>query len=435
MQKPPFRLALPAAATSGARPSPTGPGKVVAAEALGTQRTRLAELDAHLHCSIIGTCLSTADLRRLMARFIDVLEMSDLDIHHEAVRQARLGGPVAKALHKALDQTHAQALQTYARAKDPKALACLWEDGLRAGEIPGAYWALLTHRELTPTLRQKAFGDVHMLSHLVGAAHRADLKRLCALEHETVELAAKLEREKARSEEALGERDARIAHLEAQLIQMRASLAERDAQIFSLDQSRTLRPVSEGDEPDLIALHSARRERAERLAEGAKLEAERLQAELSHLQDYVRALARELSAAEDQLRSRSASTSNENFRLAAQLAGKKILYVGGRPSSTPALRDLVERHGGEFRHHDGGLEDRKGLLAAAAATVDLVVIPIDCVDHDSATNLKRLCARSGVPFVPLRSASVASFAAALTELGKPDDREASPGFSRCIKHS
>jgi hypothetical protein len=402
---------------------------------MGSQRTRLAQLDAHLHCSIIGTCLSTADLRRLMARFIDVLEMSDLDIHHEAVRQARLGGPVAKALHKTLDQTHAHALQTYARAKDPKALACLWEEGLRAGDIPGAYWALLTHRELTPTLRQKAFGDVHMLSHLVGAAHRADLRRLCALEHETGELASKLEREKARSKETLGERDTRIAHLEAQLIQMRASLAEREVKTSSAAPIRTLRPVLEGDEPDLIATQSARRERAERLAQGAKLEAERLQAELSHLQEYVRALSRELSAAEDQLRSRCASTATQDFPLATQLAGKKILYVGGRPSSTPALRDLVERHGGEFRHHDGGLEDRKGLLAAAAATVDLVVIPIDCVDHDSATNLKRLCARSGVPFVPLRSASVASFAAALAERGKPDDKEASVGFSRCMKHS
>ena len=42
-----------------------------------------------------------------------------------------------------------------------------------------------------------------------------------------------------------------------------------------------------------------------------------------------------------------------------------------------------------------------------------MVFPVDCIDHDSATNIKQLCARAGVGFLPLRSASVASFVAAL----------------------
>jgi hypothetical protein len=52
------------------------------------------------------------------------------------------------------------------------------------------------------------------------------------------------------------------------------------------------------------------------------------------------------------------------------------------------------------------MEDRKGLLASSLAGVDIAAFPVDCVDHDSMTNLKRLCARHDVPFVALRTASV-----------------------------
>ena len=119
--------------------------------------------------------------------------------------------------------------------------------------------------------------------------------------------------------------------------------------------------------------------------------------------------------------------------LAARLRDRRILYVGGRPSSTPAIRDLVLRHGGEFRKHDGGLEDRKGLLASNVAWAHLVLFPVDCIDHDSANGLKRLCLRQGIPFVPLRSASVASFACAMRN-GDGDPPPGGCGSTICLKH-
>ena len=91
----------------------------------------------------------------------------------------------------------------------------------------------------------------------------------------------------------------------------------------------------------------------------------------------------------------------------------------------------MTRHGGEFQRHDGGLEDRKGLLASGVAWAELVVFPVDCIDHDSASNLKRLCTKQGVPFVPLRCASVASFAAALAGVSRDAD---DPGSPTCLRH-
>ena len=46
----------------------------------------------------------------------------------------------------------------------------LWNRCLRDGEVPGPYWALLTHPATTTDLALAAFGEVHMLSHMVGAS-------------------------------------------------------------------------------------------------------------------------------------------------------------------------------------------------------------------------------------------------------------------------
>ena len=44
---------------------------------------------------------------------------------------------------------------------------------------------------------------------------------------------------------------------------------------------------------------------------------------------------------------------------------------------------------------------------------DAVVFPTDCVSHDAALQVKRLCRQTMKPFVPLRSSGVASFVAGL----------------------
>jgi len=424
MLHPPFKLAAASARSEPFRPS--------IAEDEGPPahgRARLGQLGANFHCSVIGTCLSTAELRKVMGRFVDVQGVSDLDIHHDAVHLASEGGPPAKALNKALELRHAAAIQRFGKARDAQALEALWDEALRQGEVPGAYWAVLTHKDITPDLRKKVFGDVHMLSHLVGAANRADIRRLVALEQDNAELRERLDRQQARSHDALEERDRTIDRLEK-------ALAHAEGLRANMDGGSTAHREDAEAAGKLIALQTARRERAEQAAAMAAESARQLQETLDHLRDHAMTLGRELAAAENQLR----EWGNEDGAAAAgaldqQLRGRRILYVGGRPSSTPTIRDLVLRHGGEFQRHDGGIEDRKGLLASAIAWAGLVVFPVDCIDHDSAGNLKRICARQGVDFMPLRSAGIATFAAALTALSAdPAQARASGSAPICIRH-
>ena len=75
---------------------------------------------------------------------------------------------------------------------------------------------------------REAFGEVHMLSHLVGAANRADIRRLCQLEADKAELEAKLERQQLALRDAVVTRDARIQELRQALARKRRGPGDDD---------------------------------------------------------------------------------------------------------------------------------------------------------------------------------------------------------------
>jgi hypothetical protein len=107
----------------------------------------------------------------------------------------------------------------FAKAGTEDAVRALWRDAVRRGDIPGAYWATLTHPAATRAVIRDAFGDVHMLSHLVGASNRADISRLCQLEVDKAALEDKLQRQQHALHEAVVTRDARIRELTNALTQ------------------------------------------------------------------------------------------------------------------------------------------------------------------------------------------------------------------------
>jgi hypothetical protein len=441
MSRPPFKIArTPLAAAKGPTDAAGKAGDAqapdpdaAASDTAPRGRLRLADLNPDYYCSVIGTCLGTGELRRLMARFVVTDGASDLDIHHDAVRLASHSSAAARALSKALDARHARAIRAFSEAQDAAGLAVLWDLACTGGEIPGAYWALLTHRSVTIDLRQRAFGDVHMLSHLVGAANRADLRRLASLEAALEAARAESEERSLRALRLMDERDRRLRDLQREMDDLRAQLAAARFAADAVPAGSAHRSELESAAA-LVALQTERRERAEQAAAGAAAHVSRLEAALAEFSQHALLLRRELAAAECQLQELSGADEGRERRLARSLRGRRVLYVGGRPSSTPAIRDLVLRNGGEFRHHDGGLEDRKGLLAAGIGWAQMVVFPVDCIDHDSAGNLKRLCTRQGVPYLALRGASVATFAAALPGwFGDDPDPGGAPART-CIRH-
>ena len=120
------------------------------------------------------------------------------------------------------------------------------------------------------------------------------------------------------------------------------------------------------------------------------------------------AMPRELAALERQ-------DAAEAAKPARGLPVQHILYVGGRPCCTAQMRASLEAAGGTLLCHDGGRHDQPSLLPGLISQADRVAFPVDCVSHDAAMAAKRLCRQLGKPWLPLRSAGLGSFLAALAE--------------------
>lgn len=374
------------------------------------KRSRLTDLDANVHCSIVGTCLPTAELRRLIPRYapqLDRQHASDLQIHHTAVELSTGGGPVAKELNKALDTRHALTIKQFRAARDEQALKRLWQQALSGGNVPGAYWALMTHPASTFALRTLAFGDVHMLSHLVGAANRADLRRLGELEEECERLKEQNARQQERLYGMVTQHAAAVERLRLQATELAAQLEQAPASPGDLlaEVARLRAALAERDQK--LALRSARCTEAEQrlLLEQERGAALHASARLAH--EEAATAQRELGAVEHALM--LAVDDETDGGTLPQLDGLCVVYVGGRPGTTAVLGKMVAAAGGELLLHDGGIEDRKGLLAALLPRADLVVFPVDFISHNAMQVAKQTCARHDIDCYPVRSASVASF--------------------------
>jgi Uncharacterized protein conserved in bacteria (DUF2325) len=375
------------------------------------RRTRIWEFGINLHCSIIGTCLTTAALRNILQKLktAGAETASDHDVHMLGVMLASRAEGGAKFLQKALDRQHQVAIKRYSRCKNPEKLLALWEESLKQGDIPGAYWAALTHPITNEGVVKRVFADVHMLSHLVGAANRADIRRLRELEQENASLAAKIERQQRQLQEGFATRDQTIRRLN----EMLAARADEHP-------DRGNAGVADSVVRDLSTRLARQLGRCERMEQRARELSERLQAQERALHANRReheGTRRELEIVEGYLASlASPKAVTEDTRL--RLSGITMLYVGGRPHQIPQLRELAERAGAKFLHHDGGVEHSLGLLPGHISRADHVLFPIDCVSHEAVAAIKRVCRLTGKVYGPLRTASLACLLAGMAKLGE-----------------
>lgn len=379
------------------------------------RRTAIWDLHPSTHCSIVGTCLTSAEIRRLLIKLgiAGAATATDHDLHKEGVALAGNAHGGGKFIQKALDRRHETAIRQFARARDAETLTGLWEDAVGRGDIPGAYWAVLSHPLATDALMRKAFGDVHMLSHMVGAANRADIRRLRQLEDDNAALSAKLEAQQRQLRDGFTERDGRIRLLNEALGR---ALVQAPAAGTADDDARAAGEAIV-DLKRRLDRETARRERVEsRLQAAQRTQSEAVSAGRDATRE-CQELRRELALAEAEIGRLQCPGTDDTTAL--RLPGTEVLYVGGRAQNLPQLKAMVEHAGGTLLHHDGGIEHSMALLPGLVGRADCTVFPVDCVSHDAMGVLKRQCRLQEKPFVPVRTCSVASLLAGLAGLHQP----------------
>lgn len=93
-----------------------------------------------------------------------------------------------------------------------------------------------------------------------------------------------------------------------------------------------------------------------------------------------------------------------------------ILCVGGRIKLYPEYGRLIENYGGSFSAFHGGSDDHLENLPELLKKADMIICPVDCVNHDAFLAVKYYCKYSGKPCVLLDRSEVNTFSAGIRML-------------------
>jgi hypothetical protein len=356
----------------------------------GSRRRRLWELGGHAHCPVVGVCLPMPELRRLVGKLFGVqANLSDYELHCAAIADCQRRTPFARLVHSTLDKRSAQALRESSKLKTTAELALWWREYGQKNALDAALWATITHAYCMPELENEVLGEVHMLQHQVGIAKRLDVARFEALIHENAVLGRELAKVQVRATRQAQTHARCVDVQQTQILQLRAKVMVGETALALVQQ-------------DMQALKASVPELKSRLD---------LQGALQRQVEQIAHLQREpvpLEVAE------AAAPQATEFPIT--LYERSVLCVGGRPASVPIYRDLVEKTGGQFLHHDGGQEESVAQLESTLAAADLVICQTGCISHDAYWRVKNHCKRTGKPCVFMDTPSSAGLKRALVAL-------------------
>ena len=93
----------------------------------------------------------------------------------------------------------------------------------------------------------------------------------------------------------------------------------------------------------------------------------------------------------------------DHIKKTAGLQSKTVLLVGGRRALRSYCRGIVEKNGGVFEHHDGGMEKSKKQLPGLASRADIVICALDCISHLACQSMKKICKKENKSIVYLKN--------------------------------
>jgi hypothetical protein len=381
------------------------------AHATGSRRRRLWEVDRSCHCPLVGVSLPMETLRRLVSKSLGGAALAnDYEVHAGAVSECARRCKLAELLQAELDTRYVREIQAFREAKSTLAVAELWMAALKAGDVAGAFWAALSHPRCDMPLQEALCRDLHMFQHQAGAGVRLEIARFNALADENGVLVRELGKVQERITRAMSEKASEIGQLQTELAQARAEVIVKDNHIGFLAQ-----------ELDTLRLTVPQLEDRQRLQHRLGAMALRLEAANEENAELRRKLAqaRRTSPATETpegVLPAGVLTPASSQQAVIYLHERLVLCVGGRSGNVAHYRDVVERVGGRFSHHDGGLEDSSSALDANLAAADLVICQTGCISHNAYWRVKDFCKRTGKRCVFVENPSTSSLERGLAQI-------------------
>ncbi|CAN7669248.1 DUF2325 domain-containing protein [Duganella sp. LjRoot269] len=371
-----------------------------------SRRRRLWELSHACHCPLVGVGFPLGVLRKLVDKVTSgKVVADDYEVHVGAVTECGSRNRLSEALQKELERRYAAVLLRFRAAKTTEQVAAMWRAAVANGDVAGAFWAGLTHPRCSAELEEQMCRDLHMVQHQAGACVRADIGKFNATLAENARLAHDLNKAQQRGAALLAEKTADAERHAVQLMQLRAQAVGKDSMIDSLrTELEQLRESIPGLE--------SRAKLAERLAQMEERE-RALRNQIVELKVEAMRSAEPAAPIQEETR----QVVEHVMKMPLRLSDRSVLCVGGRSGNVATYRELIEREGAQFSHHDGGLEDNANRLDASLAAADLVICQTGCISHSAYWRVKDYCKRNGKRCVFIDNPSISSLARGLEQAG------------------
>ena len=364
----------------------------------------LWQLPEDCHGAIIGCCWTAAELRRLT----DVLfggrsSFTDFELHVAVAEQCAARNKVSLALQRDLQRRFAAQRRQFGAAADADALRRLWSHALADGNAAAALWATLAHGACDEALRIRVLQDLYLLQHERVALQRDEAVARDVLRAQLAALKAEALRAEQRQARWRSDALAERGLLQAEVATLRGRLQAQDAQLARLrEQTPPAGPSAAGPRWPAPCGSTATVSQADPVTPQPR--------------PRSRPPAAPAGIAPADPAATGAQPPQAPALAADALRATSVLCVGGRHGHVPQYRELVERHGGRFAHHDGGIEDNAQRLDAQLAAADVVLCQSGCLNHNAYARVKAHCKRSGKPCVYLDKPGVGSFLRGLAQV-------------------
>lgn len=393
-----------------------------------SQRTKLYQLNEKFYCSTIGTCFTLKELRQIgrSIKLAKLDSLTDYDLHRIFVGIAGEPCYANRRLQKYLDKKYQHLIGQFTKVQQPEALETLWFEAQENGEVAGAYWALITHPNVTKELLDKVSGEIHMLSHLAGASTRVDMQEMSRLRQRNKDLERQVANTFADTQTRLKEKYEMIRSLNNRLAtatKAESQLRDIHKQLETLEKGPLIEQLKKYQN-ELFTKLTREQERTKHLGEQVQQwqsVAKQTKESYFQLQQKFTQISQERDSLEASLSRLLTANCPESCTMDANcpnmdLCGRCILFVGGRTGLCNHFRHLVEQYNGHFIYHDGGREDSSFKLDSTLSQADAVLCPLDCISHKAMNRIKRHCAHNIKQLVMMPRASLSAFVKGLNEV-------------------
>jgi len=393
-----------------------------------SQRTKLYQLEKHFHCSIIGTCLTLKELRQIgrSLKLAKLDSLTDYDLHRIFVDIAGESSYGNRRIQKHLDKKYPYLIGQFMKVQEPSALESLWLEAQESGEVAGAYWALVTHPDVSHKMLDKVYSEIHMLSHLSGASTRIDMQEMSRLRQRNTILKKQVANTFAETQTRLKEKDELIRTLNKRLStaeRAESQLQDIHKQLKLLEKEPLIEQLKKYQK-ELFTKLTREQERTKQLSEQVQewqLFTKQAKESYFHLEQQFALITQERDSLETSLSRLLNANCPESCTIDEScpnrdLCGRCILLVGGYTGLCKHFRHLVEQYNGHFIYHDGGREDGSFKLGSTLSQADAVLCPLDCISHEAMNRIKHHCEHNTKQLVMMPHASLSAFVKGLNEV-------------------